>query len=91
MPIARYLDGVRFDDEAKRVMGIAFEMACAALRIDCAGPVAAIAAKKIIERAKDGERNPDRLCDDALDLLRPPPRSADIVEKKEFSHPSEQH
>jgi hypothetical protein len=73
MPMARYLEGFRFDDEAKRVMGIAFEMACAALRIDCAGPAAAIIAEKIIARARDGERNPDRLCDAALAILRGPP------------------
>jgi hypothetical protein len=73
MPITRYLDGFRFDDEAKRVMGIAFEMACVALRIDYADPAAAIVAEKIIARAKDGERNPDRLCDDALAILRGPP------------------
>jgi hypothetical protein len=75
MPIRRYLDGLRFDDEATRVMGIAFEMACAALRIDCAGPAAAIVAEKIIARARDGERNPDRLCDAALDIPRGPPPS----------------
>jgi hypothetical protein len=73
MPITSYLDGFPFDEEAKRVMGIAFEMVCVALRIDRADPAAAIAAKKIIERAKAGERNPDRLCDDALSLLRAPP------------------
>jgi hypothetical protein len=73
MPIRRYLEGLRFDDEAKRVMGIAFEMACAALRIDCTGPDAAIVAEKIIARAQEGERNPDRLCDHALAMLRGPP------------------
>jgi hypothetical protein len=30
-------------------------------------------AKRIIELATNGERNPDRLCDDALDALRKPP------------------
>ena len=47
---------------AKRVMGIAFEMTCAALQIERAHPAAAKAAKRIIELAKDGERNPDRLA-----------------------------
>jgi hypothetical protein len=68
------LDGFPFDDEAKRVIGIAFEMACVALRIDRTDPAAALAAKKIIELAKEGERNPDRLCDNALDAVRRPPR-----------------
>jgi hypothetical protein len=67
MPITPYLDGFVFDDEAKRVMGIAFEMTCVALRIVRADPAAAKAAKRIIELAKDGERNPDRLCDGALE------------------------
>jgi hypothetical protein len=67
------LDGFSFDAEAKRVMGIAFEMTCVALRIGRADPTAAIAAKRIIELAKDGERNPDRLCDGALNSLRAPP------------------
>ena len=79
MPITPYLDGLVFDDEAKRVMGIAFEMACVALRIERADPAAAEAAVKIIALAKDGERNPDRLCDGALDVLRAPP--ADDTER----------
>lgn len=69
MPIRRYLDGFRFDDEAIRVMGIAFEMTCVALRVDTTSQVAEKAAKRIIECAKEGERNPDRLCDDALTKL----------------------
>jgi hypothetical protein len=73
MPISPYLDGFSFDDEAKRVMGIAFEMICVALRIDRTHPIAEKAAKRIIELAKDGERNPDRLCDGALSVLRTPP------------------
>jgi hypothetical protein len=35
-----------------------------------ADSAAAIAAKRIIDRAKGGERNADRLCDDALEILR---------------------
>jgi hypothetical protein len=33
MPITPYLDGFSFDAEAKRVMGIAFEITCVALRV----------------------------------------------------------
>jgi hypothetical protein len=73
MPITPYLDGFRFDAEAKRVMGIAFEMACLVLKVKRTDPIAEKAAKRIIERAKEGERNPDRLCDAALDVLRKPP------------------
>jgi hypothetical protein len=36
-------------------------------------PIAETVANKIIELAKDGERNPDRLCGEALDVLRGPP------------------
>ena len=73
MPITPYLDGFAFDAEAKRVMGIAFEMTCISLRVSRTDPIAATAAKRIIELAKDGERNPDRLCDGALQTLRAPP------------------
>ena len=73
MSISPYLDGFAFDAEAKRVMGIAFEMTCVALRIDRTDPIAATAAKRIIELAKNGERDADRLCDGALNVLRVPP------------------
>jgi hypothetical protein len=33
MPITPYLDGALFEPETRRVMGVAFEMACAALRL----------------------------------------------------------
>jgi hypothetical protein len=54
-------------------MGIAFEMTCVALRANRTDPVAETIAKRIIELAKDAERNPDRLCDGALNVLRGPP------------------
>jgi hypothetical protein len=76
MPISPYLDGFPFDAEAKRVMGIAFEMTCVALRVDRTDPIAEKAAKRIIELAKEGERNPDRLCDAALSAARRPPPPA---------------
>jgi hypothetical protein len=31
MPITPFLDGHKFDPETKRVMGVAFEMTCAAV------------------------------------------------------------
>jgi hypothetical protein len=74
MPITQFLDGFKFDPEAKRVMGVAFEMTRAALRLtDRDDPVIAIVAKKIIELAKEGERNPDVLCERALNDLRASP------------------
>ena len=75
MPITPYLDGVKFEPETKRVMGVAFEMTCAALRLaDRVDPFVEMVAKKIIELAKAGERNPDLLCERALIDLREPPQ-----------------
>ena len=71
MPITPFLDGLKFDPEAKRVMGVAFEMARIALRLADQGDVASeIMAKRIIELAEAGERNPDLLCERALQSLR---------------------
>jgi hypothetical protein len=76
MPITPYLDNEHVDPEIKRIMGIAFEMTCAALHLtDRANPVVAIVANRIIELAKSGEHAPDRLCERVLaDLSKPPPR-----------------
>jgi hypothetical protein len=74
MPITIYLDGYKPDPETKRVMGVAFEAARIALRLaDRGDAFAPIVAKKIIELAKEGERNPDLLCERALKDLREPP------------------
>jgi hypothetical protein len=77
MPITTWLDGYEPDPETKRVIGVAFEMTRAALRlVDRDDPAVAIIAKKIIELAKAGERNPDLLCERALkDLRESPPRA----------------
>jgi hypothetical protein len=67
MPITPFLNGEHFDAETKRVMGVAFELARAALRVsDSAHPVLPHVANKIIELAKTGERNPDLLCERAM-------------------------
>jgi hypothetical protein len=48
-------------------MGEAFDCACRSLRgIGQVGSVREIIAKRIIEVARGGERDPDRLCDYAL-------------------------
>ena len=60
------LGGV-FDDSATKVMGEAFDAACKGL--DNAGqhtPVYETIAKRIIEAAKSGERDPEKLRDWAL-------------------------
>jgi hypothetical protein len=67
MPITPYLDGLQFHPEVKRIMGIAFEAALSGLRLaDRSDPIVAIVAKRIIDLAKTGESNPDRLCEQAL-------------------------
>jgi hypothetical protein len=71
MPITQFLDGERFDPDAKRVLGVAFEMVCIALRAQESDDfVKQAIAKKIIDLAKAGERNPDLLCEQALKEIR---------------------
>jgi hypothetical protein len=64
MPITPYLNGERFEAETKRVLGVAFEQVCIALRIgNSDDDVKQAIANKVIELAKAGERNPDILCE----------------------------
>jgi hypothetical protein len=71
VPIKPYLDrSHQFDDETVRAMGVAFEMTRAALKytaIDC--PPETVAAM-VIEIAKAGERDPDRMCESTLRNIR---------------------
>jgi hypothetical protein len=61
----------RFDQETLRILGVAFSQVCIALRIgDCDDHVRQAIASKIIELAKTGERNPDLLCERALEDIR---------------------
>ena len=78
MPIRPYLDGHQFDEETVRAMGVAFEMTRAALEHadgTASLPAPQMIAAKIVELAKAGEHDPDRLCDRTLKychaLLRP--------------------
>jgi hypothetical protein len=71
MPIMPFLDGVRFDPETTRVMGVALEMVCVALRTgDRDDEVKRTIATKIIHLARAGERNPDVLCEKVLQEIR---------------------
>jgi hypothetical protein len=73
MPIIPFLDGEHFDVEATRVLGVAYEMVCIALRIgDCDDDIKQAIATKIIALAKAGERNPDILCEEVLKDIRRP-------------------
>ena len=59
--------------EIARLLGVAFEMALVTLQ-HADGPVAPTrdaVAQKIIELAKAGERDPERLCDGALKATQP--------------------
>jgi hypothetical protein len=72
MPIRPYLDGQRFDPETIRVLGLAFEMARVALRFADRGELEnEVLARKIIDLAKAGECDPERLCDGVVQQFRP--------------------
>jgi hypothetical protein len=75
MPITPFLKGENFDPETTRVMGVALELACLALRTgDCADDVKQAIANNIIALAKAGERNPEVLCEHVLKDIRTPPQ-----------------
>jgi hypothetical protein len=68
MPLTRYLGEGVFDPPAVDAMSAAFEAACRSLGlVDRDDPFAEIVARKVIEVAGTGERDPERLC--ALALL----------------------
>jgi hypothetical protein len=71
MPITLFLCNSKFDPETRRIMGLAFEMARLALGLEDRGDLAnEVIAKKIIELAKAGERNPEVLCEAVVKELR---------------------
>jgi hypothetical protein len=70
MPITIFLEGQKFDPETRRVMGVAFEMARVALGQDWGDHANEIIARRTIELAKAGERNPDVLCERVLAHFR---------------------
>jgi hypothetical protein len=73
MPITPFLKGHRFDGESTRALDVALEMVCLALRTgDCDDGVTQAIATKLIALAEAGERNPDRLCEQALKDIRTP-------------------
>jgi hypothetical protein len=70
--IEPFLTGERFDPEAKRAMGLAFDTACRAL-LDTGHPdlVREVVADRIIDMARRGERDPQKLFDAALRAVMP--------------------
>ena len=69
MPITPFLGDQKFDPETMRIMGVAFEIARAAIRCPSGDSADAMIAKRIIELAKAGERNTELLSELALDSL----------------------
>jgi hypothetical protein len=69
MAFTGYLGDFDVDAETNRVLDVALEMTRAALGLadDFAN---GMIAKRIIELARAGERNPDLLCEGALEKLR---------------------
>ena len=71
MPITPFLTGRHFDGETKRVMGLAFVMACKSLRLeDRNDDMNTVVAEKIIEIVQQGgECDSNALCDKTLSAL----------------------
>jgi hypothetical protein len=74
MSIAPFLSKQPFDPETTEAMGVAFDAVCRALGIDTNGVAEPrIVARKIIELAQMGIRDPDDLRDRALETFRSGP------------------
>ena len=69
MAFASCLGEVDVDAETNRVLDVALEMTRAALGL-VDGFANGIIARQIVELARTGERNPDLLCEGALEKLR---------------------
>jgi len=66
----RFAD-VSFDAHAVKAMMDAFDKACVVLRlVDRDDYITESLAKMIVEQARSGERNPDRLCALTLEALK---------------------
>jgi hypothetical protein len=71
MPITDFLGDLKVDPEAKRIMGVAFEMVRVAVGFAGRGDLPnEVIAKKIIELAKAEGRNPDLSCEAVLEEFR---------------------
>lgn len=64
-----------FDPDATRIMGEAFDAACALLG-NISDPARATLADRIVAEARSGERNPIRLRDAGMDALKRPYKAA---------------
>jgi hypothetical protein len=70
MPIHRLLENHAFGPDEIAILTSAFDSALRKLRLaDRADPATEVVAKKIIELARQGERDPVRLSDHAVRAL----------------------
>ena len=59
MPVTPFLNGERFDPETTRVLGVALELVCIAVRAgDCADDVKQAIADKLIALPRPGSTTP---------------------------------
>jgi hypothetical protein len=71
VPITPFLKGQAFDPELVEAMGTAFSKTCDALGLaERSDPITALVAKKIIELAERGYRNPTALHQMAMTELQ---------------------
>jgi hypothetical protein len=71
VPLYRLLQNCAFDAEAVEAMSAAFEEACHVLGLaERTDPLRDMVARKIIDCAQTGERDPARLRDCALAAIR---------------------
>jgi hypothetical protein len=71
MAIYRILQNSGFDPETIEIMTTAYERARTTLGlVDRSDPLTEIVAKKVIEVAQTGVRDPAQMCDQALAALR---------------------
>jgi hypothetical protein len=69
--VTPFLRGKEFDAETTRAIGVAFHNVCRSLRLKAIpDPATEVVADKLIELARRGERDPDRLTREALKAFR---------------------
>ena len=71
MPLTPYLKEAVFEQKAIEAMNAAFEAACKSLKLfDRNDPIIEVLARKIIDIARSGERDPQRIHDLVLLQLK---------------------
>jgi hypothetical protein len=71
MPIRQFIGDASFEPQTVIGMTTAFNQALGALQlVDRTDPIAEMVARKIIEIARRGERDPKRICPLAMESLK---------------------